>query len=97
MNWNQVRQIGDKRNFQINGARVCQAEDVGQDVYDSGVLYVCPPKKWFGLQNFGWRNNQHFTFSMRPTRSMKVGFIDSLTLYSYQMDQSIDYSIQGEN
>lgn len=49
MNWNQVRQKGDIRSFSINGARVCTAEDVGQEVYDSGILYVCPPKKWFGL------------------------------------------------
>ena len=43
MRWNNARVTAEGQSDQYHEPRMCTAEDITQDLYDKGILFICPP------------------------------------------------------
>ena len=51
----------------IAGLRICSAEDITKKYFDTGILYVCPPKDGIYMKDsFSQPQIQHMILALKP-------------------------------
>ena len=57
--------INDQTNSGFFDGRICDANDVGKEQYDQGILYICPPYEGLEMENRAFSYpNKHFSFGI---------------------------------
>ena len=71
-------------------ARVCDADDIGQKLFDQGTLFICPPREGmilesqmtrFPFTSFGFIINK----KEKDGETINQKFVEDLILAAYQM------------
>jgi hypothetical protein len=76
--------------------RICGPEDIGEKLYNTGTLYICPPADGIEMmQSVMTHPHSEMKFYIKPAKGADDKFINTVTLKRYQMDPIVEYDIHG--
>ena len=80
----------------------CQLEDIGPTLFDSGIMYFCPPKHNISmdgdLMSYPHKVMQYMIMPVASLMEAETSkMIGKINLHRYQMVPIVDYSIHNED